>query len=227
MALINTSDIISGSVGDETYSRNSGGAYKKKKKTTGYTPNAYSTPINDNLVYLSQYWGQNLSLEQRNAWYAAGSNWIKKNKVGLTRTPNGYNLFIKINAQLLAIGEPIIDIPPVKCIFPVITEFRIRVNAEFQLVNVWLNPNGNIGDYRYEIWFTPPLSQGIRNYWKYKRLLYTSPSVVNYPIDLSSNYNARFGDINGDLIVFCNVVPINKKTGEKGQILSCSTISEN
>ena len=215
-----TVGLLSGSVGNETYSRNRSGAIVKAKKTTGYPPSPYSTVINTNFSTISQAWSSGLTQMERDSWINAAPNFKKNNRLTEKFTPSGFNLFMSINLRLLAIGEAMITVPPNKIIFPQISINSFVGSQTPQILRLNVSPSGFIANYRYEYWLTSQLSVGISSWWKYRRLLLVSNDTIPSPIALRPAYVARFGPLVTGSKIYVGVIPIDILTGLKGSMIT-------
>ena len=100
MALINLGSIVAdirGSVGDETYSRNQGGAYVRARSGPSAPPNANQLNITASMTALSQAWSGTLTEANRNTWHEYAEQFPRPNRWGKRVLSNGYTRFVSIN----------------------------------------------------------------------------------------------------------------------------------
>jgi len=116
---------IKGKSNGSVFSKNSGGTYFRNAPSGGprKTPRLQLQKARFGIL-ATQY--RALSNTQREAWDAAAVNYPTKNAFGAPRTPTGYELFMRLNANLLAAGQPTLTLPelPREVILPESSAFR-------------------------------------------------------------------------------------------------------
>lgn len=113
MARIKFSGVVSevkGKLNGTVFSRNRGGAYMRNNKSGQTTNSAKSSQVKNKFGSLASRW-RSLTVDQQNEWNAAGINYPTVNKFGDTRTPSGYELFMRLNGTLELMGLPIQVLP--------------------------------------------------------------------------------------------------------------------
>ena len=122
MARIKFSGVVSevkGKLNGTVFSRNRGGAYMRNNKSGQTTNSAKSSQVKNKFGSLASRW-RSLTVDQQNEWNAAGINYPTVNKFGDTRTPSGYELFMRLNGTLELMGQPIQVLPSLpKTISPI------------------------------------------------------------------------------------------------------------
>lgn len=113
MARIKFSGVVSevkGKLNGTVFSRNRGGAYMRNNKSGQTTNSAKSSQVKNKFGSLASRW-RSLTVDQQNEWNAAGINYPTVNKFGDTRTPSGYELFMRLNGTLELMSLPIQTLP--------------------------------------------------------------------------------------------------------------------
>jgi hypothetical protein len=101
----------SGSLGGIVAARNANGAYLRRK-VKNVNPNTIPQQNRRNQFgSLSRQW-KLLSASQQNGWSIASPAFPYKNKLNIASTYTGFQLFAKVNNQLLSIGQTMITDAP-------------------------------------------------------------------------------------------------------------------
>lgn len=123
MASIHTGSIVTdirGSVGSETYSRNRGGLYVRKRAGAEFNTGTRREEVRDRLTELSGMWSAVLTDQQQADWRSYAHQYPRPNKWGTRILVSGYNTFIKANwyryRDTLVLGFP--DAPTTPPIVP-------------------------------------------------------------------------------------------------------------
>lgn len=201
----------SGKIGGHVASKNRAGAYLRTK----VTPTNPNTTAQSNaralLSSLSTQWAD-LTPAQRQSFNDAVSSYATTNIFGDLKNPSGFNLFVKLNANLGNTFQPQVLTAPEKIEIPYsqLNSADGDVSAStFQLV---LNSDDLDGLYVL-VSATPPLSQGITNVSSKMRGL-GATTVSTSTIDIYDMYVAKFGVPSaGDNIVVGFEVVVS--TGQK------------
>ena len=101
----------SGKIGGHVASKNKAGAYLRTKVTPSNPRTTYQTNVRERLTGLSQGW-RSLTDAQRNSWNNAVANFKRSNVFGDIKIPSGFNLYQRINNNILTIGGTILTVPP-------------------------------------------------------------------------------------------------------------------
>lgn len=149
-----------GALGGQVFSKNRGGAYVRTKVTPVNPRSTAQIAVRNRLTTLSQQW-RGLTGDQRNAWRAAVSLFAKTDIFGDVKNPSGANLFIKINSNLLMIGQAVIISPPSS--LSVLTTVVQVLQADDSDQSLKLTCSGAVpaGTYMV-IRATPPMSPGVK-----------------------------------------------------------------
>jgi len=96
-----------GSIGGTTFSRAGAGAYARARVKPVNPRSALQATRRAQLAYLTKYWSETCTPEQRADWraYTAGTTW--HNKLGHVIQINGLAAFLRLNAMLAIVGEAV------------------------------------------------------------------------------------------------------------------------
>jgi hypothetical protein len=214
----------SGKIGGHVASRNRAGSYLRTKVTPVNPSTVAQQGIRNRLTGLSQAW-KALTAAQRLAWNAAVSDFAKTDVFGDIRNPSGFNLFQRLNNNLLICSESQIDVPPVPgSVYAMATMSLVVVTGTPALT---LTFTGAIpATAKVKLFATAPVSQGVSFVKSEFRLIGVLSESDTSAKVITSLYTAKFGAVteNG-LKVFVKAVPVNIATGQEGIGLIASAIS--
>jgi hypothetical protein len=213
-----------GKIGGHVASKNRHGAYLRTKVTPVNRQSVRQTAVRSLLTSISQSW-KGLTEAQRLAWNSAVADFKKTNIFGDIQHPSGFNLFQRLNNNIMTLGGAMIVNPPVvtdldSYTAPVLT-YVVGVAA---LSLAFVAAAG--GDSGYKIFATPPMSAG-KSFVKSEYRLITQDDAIGVtPINILATYTAVFGGVGnvGDKI-FVKIVPVGKVSGVEGLPVACSKIS--
>lgn len=136
---------MKGKAGGSVFSTNSGGVYfrnnpsgtSSKKPANGLRKQMFAT--------LSQSW-KLLTEEQMTAWADAGILYPTTNAWGESRIPKGFELYMRLNMNLLAAGLAPLVVPVTPRSIPSITSCELVWTDEFQLIPTSFFPCQSLSD---------------------------------------------------------------------------------
>jgi hypothetical protein len=214
----------SGKIGGHVASRNRAGAYFRTKVTPVNPNTAAQQAIRNRLTGISQDW-RALTAAQRLAWNAAVGDYARTDIFGDLKNPTGFNLFQRLNNNLLIIGEAQISDPPVPGAVHAFTSMSLAVVTGTPALTLTFAPAIPATD-EIKLYATPPLSAGVSFVKSEYRLIGVLTNSDTSPKVITSLYSAVFGSVTDNgLKVFVKAVGVNKTTGQEGIGLSCSAIS--
>ena len=161
MARINTGAIISeirGSVKDQTYSRNAGGAYVKGKLIQTNPNTTYQQTYREYFKNISAAW-KGLSDENRNAWIAEGLKTNPKSSIQSYRKQAGFNCFVSRNVYPY-FWNGVVQVEPVETGLQNPLQL-INPNFSYPSFKMEIYGRDDTGEWLAWIKTTPPLSPGI------------------------------------------------------------------
>lgn len=209
-----------GKINGHVASKNKAGAYFRTKVTPVNPRTDAQSGVRATLSALSKAWGD-LTSAQRLQWNSAVGSFAKTDIFGDIRNPSGFNLFVKLNATLLGMGDPQISVPPLPASTGSVGTFTIvAANGAQTLVATLPDLDLTTGDCLVEA--TPAMSPG-------KTFVNSDMRAIGYvaaaasPLTLTTQYLAKFGAIGAvGQKVHVRISPINGTTGQKGQGVTAS-----
>ena len=124
-------------IGGHVLSKNRHGNYIRTKVSPSQPASAYSAASRSRLSSISASF-KALDPEDIAAWNAAVVNWKVTDIFGDLRTPSGFNLYQKLNNNLVNIGESMIDVPPVPAAVDILTIVSLTAVAATKVVTLTL-----------------------------------------------------------------------------------------
>lgn len=209
-----------GKIGGHVASRNRSGAYLRTKVTPVNPQTLAQQMVRNRLTSLSQGW-RSLTPAQRAAWDAAVSDYARTDIFGNLRNPTGKNLYLRVNANLLGVGEAAISTPVApQGTSPVVAGTLTATDTPTMTVAL----SGGDGTCKVQIWATAPQSAGKSFVKSEYRLIGNDDDNVASPLDIQALYSAKFGAQAAGTKVFVKLVPVNTTSGEQGTGSASSAI---
>ncbi len=128
---------------------------------------------------------------QQEAWIAAAANIQSGSTLGQSGPLTGYQLFIKVNCALLAIGATPVTAPPAKPLLALLPIDSLQITNTGGTIAIRLHTTATPPDGTM-LRASAPENSGVRRAGDY-RLLGTLESPVAQYIDITSVYTTRFG----------------------------------
>lgn len=204
----------SGKIGGHVVSKNRGGKYLRTK----VTPSNPSTVAQQNaraiLSSLSTAWAE-LTEAQRLSFNNAVADFSTTDIFGDIKNPSGFNLYVKLNANLSITDQALISVAPAKVEVP----YSEITSAEATVAGTIFSIEFANGDYNGEEVFvtaTPAVSQGLTNVKSRMRGL-GHIAVASGLIDIYDLYLAKFGVplVGGNITIGIEVVMPNGQKSVK------------
>lgn len=225
MAKVKFSALISdmrNKLNGSVFSKNRAGSYLRNK----VTPSNPSTPsqalVRSILGTLASTW-RTLTDPQRDAWNAAVESWLTTDIFGDTVTPSGFQLYVRLNGNIVNAGGVAITDPPA----PVGISGAILLTAvpDISLLELLCvtDPDPVPAGQEMIVEATAPLSAGINNFsGKYRKIgtVAAAGSIGNQ----YANFLAKFGAPTAGLKSSLRVKFVNLTTGESSPYLSVNFI---
>lgn len=212
-----------GKVGGHVASKNRYGAYLRTKVTPVNPQSTDQIEVRNRLSGLAQDW-RDLSADQRLAWNNAVSDYKKTDIFGDIQNPTGFNLFVKLNANLLNIGEAQQSAPPLPGSPAALTAISATADVSDALITVTFAPAVG-ADNHYKVEATPALSAG-KSFVKseYRQIDVLDVADVS-PLAIQAAWMAKFGSFPAaGTKIFIKFTPILDATGQQGLPLECSCV---
>jgi len=204
-----------GKVGGHVASKNRGGSYLRTKVTPVNAQNASQNEVRNRFSGLSQAW-RGLTAEQRSAWIAAVGDYSRTDIFGDSHNPTGFNLYQRLNNNLLTIGQAALTTPPLPGSVEAVTAVSVTISeggATMSLVMGAAVPaNTDV-----KVFATPPMSAGKSFVKSEYRLITILAPLAATPVALKVPYEAKFGSVGlAGQKVFIKLVAVNETTGQEG-----------
>jgi len=213
-----------GKVGGHVASKNRFGAYLRTKVTPVNPKSPYQVGVRARLAGLSQDW-RGLTPAQRLAWNSAVSDYKKTDIFGDIQNPTGFNLFVRLNSNLLNIGEAQQSAPPLPGSPAAITSASLISDVSDAKIEITFDPAVG-ADNHYIVKATPALSAGKSFVKSEYRQIDVLDNADASPVNLMAAWNAKFGSapVAGQK-VFVQLVPILDATGQAGLPYEVSAVT--
>ncbi len=210
-------------VGSQVFSRNRYGAYTRGFKINVPSVSSYQAAVKARLASVSSSWAS-LTQVQRDSWNASVAPYKTTDVFGSLISPSGFDLFTRLNCNLVQIGLSQIVIPPV----PQANIFLSSLSATFTTAG----PAGTLSfstspipaNFKFIVMATACISPGITYVKNRLREVQIFDAGSTSPLNLITAYIARFGSITSGRRISFQILIVNKTTGQKFIGLSCTTI---
>jgi hypothetical protein len=207
----------SGSQANTTASHNTFGQYYRNRRTPVNPATGHQTAVRTILGTLAKAWGLLTDL-QRAAWKSLASSLPRTDSLGQSITLSGFQEYISINAKRQSFGDATVNDPPVD---PVIEDMgNISLTSTGGMLKVgFANAFASGSLSKVGIFAAPPQSAG-RSFVNDLRLIEVTGAHPASPLDITSNYTARFGAVPLGARVFVSAETYNAGRVSPGQVAS-------
>lgn len=214
-----------GKIGGHVASKNRAGSYFRTKVTPVNPQTSAQVEVRNRLSGLSSGW-RGLTADQRSAWNSAVSDYSKTDIFGDIRNPTGFNLYQRLNNNLLLCGESVISVPPAVTAVDAFTSFSLAAEDATLAESLTLTFSPAIEtDHKVKVFATPPLSSGISFVKSEYRLIDVIDSADVSPLDLITPYQAKFGSTGSvGQKIFVKLQQVNTDTGSAGISVEASAL---
>lgn len=151
------SSAASGCVGDINYTTFRGRAVARSRWTGVQTSTADQLTQRGYLTSISQAWGSTLTAAQRTKWKELASVTIIRDRFGVPRNPNGYNLFVRRNMNRLSRGYTAMIFVPEEITIVALKDLILTYQGSYPRCQVYLRTgiDGEAFD-GYDVWRAGP-----------------------------------------------------------------------
>lgn len=204
-------------------SANRYGSYIRNKVTPVNPQSIYQQNARQILSNLSSGY-RNLSKNNIAAWNGSGVNFPFTDIFGDVKHLSGQTLFVKLNSNLLKVGQSQIDTPPMPAGFPdlAISDGIFDVDAQGDLTGSFKIGDATVpSGMSLVVYATPGVSKSVQFVKNRFRFLGTFAATANL-VDLSTAYTDRFGVPLEDEEVHLKVAYVNNATGQQSVPFSMS-----
>lgn len=201
-------------VGNVVYSRNRYGAYSRSFAPSISSNTSYQVTTRNRLSSLSTAW-KSLSQTQRNAWNLAVSDFTHTDIFGSIIRPSGFDLYCKLNCNLLQVGVSAIDNPPTPGTIGTLSLVGVVADAVTPYVQISFDDSTLNSDFAIVAMATSCISPG-KNYVKnlVREISIITPGGPQ-PFDATADYLAKYPSIVSTQRISIALLTVNKITGQK------------
>lgn len=185
----------------------------------GYNPNPKAT-----LAIVAATWNL-LSIAQQESWNTAAVGFPAKNKYGDLYTPSGYQVFMKLNLNLLNINFPILRNAPIPE-FPVCPPVNRTVSNIPQLLSFTF-AGGIPEGVTIQVFACNQVLRGSGFKKGKEKQLISAPSNSTGVIDVTGAYQNMFGVAKANANIIFRFVPVSNTTGQAGVATVLPVIIDN
>ena len=206
-----------GKIGGHVASKNRAGAYLRTKVTPVNPNTVAQQAVRAILSSLATSWAE-LTDAQRLGWNEAVADFASTDIFGDTKNPSGFNLYVKLNSNLLNSGQVQIDDAPAKLEVP-FAELDSAL-GEVSPAELVINTVGNNYDGAVVVFSASGIvSAGITNVKSRMRNIGVSTFTAG-AVDIIALYEAKFGALvaGGNLTIGVEVVLANGQKSVKQTI---------
>ncbi len=210
-------------IGGHVASKNRAGSYFRTKVTPVNPRTIYQVNVRNRFMGLSSAW-RGLEAGEILAWNAAVSDYSRTDIFGDLRNPSGFNLYQKLNNNLINIGESAITTPPLPEAVDAFTSISCEAGVAGQTFIISFEPV-IAATHKILVFATPPISPGISFVKSEFRQIFFMDDAFTSPYVCSALYIAKFGAIGAqDTKIFVRLVQVNIATGQAGIPIQASCI---
>ena len=212
-----------GKIGGHVASKNRGGAYLRTKVTPVNGQTVAQNSIRNRFTTLSQAW-RGLSQANRDAWNAAVSDYSRTDIFGDLHNPTGFNLYQRLNNNLVTIGQAASATPPLPEAVGEVTVLVLAI-AEGAATMTFTMGAAVPALTDVKVFATAPMSAGKSFVKSEYRLISILPPAEATPYDVKADYLAKYGGIGvAGQKIFVKLVAVNETTGQEGTPSSAAGI---
>lgn len=211
-------------IGGHVASKNRNGSYLRTKVTPVNRQSTAQTTVRNRLSTISKTW-HTITQAQRDAWSSAVSNYKKTDIFGDIQNPSGFNLYQKLNNNIMTLGGTIITTPPVVAALDGISDVVLTYTVGTPALSIASTITAGT-DHGFKVFATAPQSAG-KNFVKSEyKLILVGTAALGATLSILSAYTDVFGTVGvvGQKI-FVKVVACGAVSGSEGIPIATSTIS--
>lgn len=157
---------------------------------------------------------RDLTDAQRTSWTTGAVNYPAYNKFGVAYTPTGYQVFMRLNFQILQLTGAIATDCPVPITIDPQPTFAI---AQPDLTSLDMTWSGSFQSDTYlQIEATQPMPKGRRPKNSFFKVIQQLADSATSPQDLFSRYAAVYGSFPAAAMIYFRFTVISSTTGQKG-----------
>lgn len=212
-----------GKIGGHVASKNRAGSYFRTKVTPVNKQSEAQLRVRNRFTGISQRW-RALQETEREAWNSAVSGFAQTDIFGDLRNPTGFNLFQRLNNNLVTVKSAQIDAPPLPSSVGEVVATEMAQGTGPLSLSVTLAAAVPVGT-AIKVFATAPQSAGKSFVKSEYRLIGTFPAESGPSLDILTMYQRCFGEVaQAGQKVFVKVEAINTVTGQNGTPSQVSTV---
>jgi len=220
-------EIILNKVGPMVHSKGRSGPVIRNRVKPFNPRSADQVTQRGRLTSFTQAW-KSLLLPKQQAWIAAANTYLKSSKIGKKYYSTGHKLFVawNVNAYDNGANTQISDVfTPTTTAVIEATSMNFDTTSPPTVATVTIGANVATNSI-VQVWATPMLSNGVFNPGKRFRLIkLIAGGTVAAPIDIKSEYEAKFGTITAGKKVFLRIVTFNNDASKNCVKMGSSELS--
>ncbi|MDY6991560.1 MAG: hypothetical protein SVR94_03005, partial [Pseudomonadota bacterium] len=212
-------------IGGHVASKNRAGAYLRTKVTPVNRQTVDQNTVRNRFTIYSQGW-RGLTQAQRDAWNAAVGDYATTDIFGDLKNPTGFNLYQRLNNNLVTVGATAILTPPIPASVGEVVAMSLTAEDNTVAEALSLTLAGPVpAGTAVKVFATPAISSGKSYVKNTYRLIDTLDAAAGASVDLLSAYQAKYGSISqSGMKIFVKVVAVNTSTGQEGTPSEVSAI---
>jgi len=211
-------------IGGQVASKNRAGAYMRNKVTPVNPKSTAQVTVRARLAGNASGW-RALTEAQRAAWINAVSDYKKTDIFGDIQNPSGFNLYVKINCNLINIGLAAISVPGLPTNVSVFATGVLAAAVGAATMTLTITPAVQPTAETIIISATPALSAGKSFVKSEFRQIGTFVAAAAGVYDIKTMWLAKFGSFPAAGVkLFVSVIHVNETTGQASQTQEYSTI---
>ena len=214
-----------GKIGGHVASKNRAGAYLRTKVTPVNPQTTAQSTVRNRLSGISSGW-RGLTAAQRLAWNSTVNDFAKTDIFGDIRNPTGFNLYQRLNNNLLTCGESAITAPPAPLAVDAFTSITLTAEDGTVAEALSLAHVGEVeADHLVKVYATPPMSAGVNFVKSEYRLIEILANSASTPADILASYQAVHGSTGtAGQKIFVKVIQVEETSGIAGVGMETSAI---
>lgn len=179
----------SGSIGNQTNSRNRSGQYKRQRSMPTQPRTTAQVAARARLASQATAW-RGLTEAQRAAWNAFSHSFTVVNSLGISVSLTGAQCFIKVNSVNLLIGDATVLVPPALPAFVAATVTALTGTQATPLIT--FTGSTPVAGTKFMFFMSPQLSAGV-SYNGNFRYIASFTTATTGAFDMTAAYVAKFG----------------------------------
>lgn len=217
---------IVGSHSGNTFSKNKGGSYMKKKPH-GTNPATTAQVMNRNLISnMSKAFSFTLSDAERAAWRTFAATYPVINKLGNSTFLSAQQIFSKLNCPVVFQGGTMATTPPISTAINTPTSLVVTATSGGAgSVTIASTATGSSGSEMLVVYSSPPLNPG-KNFVSSALRQLGSAIAIGSTVDITLQYLTLFGLLptSGGQRIFCRAYILNVSNGIQSTAIQAATI---